>query len=70
MVIDAHIASLLTGFFLQPDAVSKRRKLVKLIVLFLIHDILNSDNPYFSMKNYVAVLICWVRYIKKLEQLA
>ena len=67
MMIDAHIASFLTGFFLDPDAVSERRQLVKLIVLFLIHDILNSDNPSFSMKNYVAVLICRVRYIKNLK---
>ena len=69
MMIDAHIASFLTGFFLEPDVVSERRQLVKLIVLFLIHDILNSDNPSFSMKNYVAVLICRVRYIKNLNNL-
>ena len=57
MMIDAHIASFLTGFFLEPDAVSERWQLVKLIVFFLVHYILNSDNPPFSMKNYVALLI-------------
>ena len=36
MMIDAHIASFLTGFFLEPDAVSERRQLVELIVLSLI----------------------------------
>ena len=68
-MIDAHIASFLTGFFLEPDAVSERRQLVKLIVFFLVHYILNSDNPSFSMKNYVALLICRIGYIEDLNNL-
>ena len=69
MMIDAHIASFLTRFFLKPDAVSERRQLIKLIVFFLVHYILNSDNPPFSMKNYVALLICRVGYIEDLNNL-
>ena len=69
MMNDAHIASFLTGFFLEPDAVSERRQLVKLIVFFLVHYILNSDNSPFSIKNYVALLICRVGYIEDLNNL-
>ena len=69
MMIDAYVASFVTSFFLDPYAVSEMRQLVKLIVFFLVHYILNSDNPSFSMKNYVALLICRVGYIEDLNNL-
>lgn len=69
MMIDAYVASFITMFFLDPYAVSKRWQLVKLIVFFLTHYILNPDNPPFSMKNYVALLICLVGNIENLNNL-
>ena len=68
-MIDAYVASFVTFFFLDPYAVSERRQLVKLIVFFLVQYILNSDNPPFSMKNYVVLLICRVSYIEDLNNL-
>ena len=55
--------------FLEPYAVYERMQLVKLIVFFFVHYILNSDNPPFSMKNYVMLLICLVNYIEDLNNL-
>ena len=68
-MIDAYVANFVTLFFLDPYVVSERRQLVKLIVFFLVHYILNSDNPPFSLKNYVALLICLVGYIEDLNNL-
>ena len=69
MMIDAYVASFIMLFFLDPYANYERMQLIKLIVFFLIRSILNSDNPPFSMKNYVALLICLVGYIENLNNL-
>ena len=54
--------------FVKGNAISKG-VLIKLIILLFVHDILNSENPSFSLKDYVKLWICRILHIKDLDNL-
>jgi hypothetical protein len=61
-----HIAIRYLYFSDVYPCIHKERHLVKLVVFFLILQVVNSDNSLFARNNNVFLLIFWIKYVKHL----